>query len=105
VVTALAAAEAGLSPGDNGVVYACGPAPLLKAAALLARAQGWRCWVSLEEHMGCGYGVCKGCVVPVRDGSGTRNATCCFEGPVFDAAILPGLHEPAMVPGNAGEPA
>ncbi|MBK6734868.1 MAG: dihydroorotate dehydrogenase electron transfer subunit [bacterium] len=102
VVTALAAAEAGLAPGDNGVVYACGPAPLLKAAARLARAQGWRCWVSLEEHMGCGYGVCKGCVVPVREGNGIRNATCCFEGPVFDAANLPDLGDPSVLPGTAG---
>ena len=42
--------------------------------------------------MGCGYGVCKGCVVPVRtDGparDGWRNATCCEEGPVFPAARI-----------------
>ncbi len=65
------------------VVLACGPIPLLKAAAELAQARGWSCQVSLEEHMGCGYGACKGCVVPVRDAGQVRNATCCQEGPVF----------------------
>ena len=71
-------------------VLACGPTPLLKAAAALARERGWRCHVSLEEHMGCGYGVCKGCVVPVLTDRepGWRNATSCEEGPVFDAAQL-----------------
>ena len=65
------------------VVLACGPIPLLRAAAELAQARGWECQVSLEEHMGCGYGACKGCVVPVHDAGRVRNATCCQEGPVF----------------------
>ncbi len=86
VVTTLVP-EAGELPATSPVVVlACGPLPLLRAAAALARARGWRCLVSLEEHMGCGYGVCKGCVVRVADGAGERNATCCHDGPVFDAA-------------------
>ncbi|MBK7187589.1 MAG: hypothetical protein IPH86_02605 [bacterium] len=36
--------------------------------------------------------------MPVRDGNGTRNATCCFEGPVFDAANLPDLGDPSALP-------
>ena len=76
-------------PGPR-LVLACGPTPLLRAAATLARERGWPCHVSLEEHMGCGYGVCKGCVVPVLDDgpAGWRNAPSCTEGPVFDAADL-----------------
>lgn len=70
------------------VVLACGPIPLLKAAADLAAARGWDCQVSLEEHMGCGYGACKGCVVPVREADTLRNATCCQEGPVFPGEII-----------------
>lgn len=70
-------------------ILACGPIPLLKAVADLASRRQWDCLVSLEEHMGCGYGACKGCVVPVLDpaanGQGWRNATCCQEGPVFRA--------------------
>lgn len=70
------------------MLLACGPTPLLRAAADLAARRGWTCRLSLEEHMGCGYGVCKGCVVPVHDAGaegGWRNATCCDEGPVFRA--------------------
>jgi dihydroorotate dehydrogenase electron transfer subunit len=97
VVTALAEADPDLPAGDPATVYACGPVPLLRAAAELARRRGWPCWVSLEAHMGCGYGVCKGCVVRVTDEGQTRNATCCFEGPVFDAARLPDLTA-ALIP-------
>jgi dihydroorotate dehydrogenase electron transfer subunit len=91
VVTSLVADDAELPDGPRVVTLACGPWPLLRAAAALARRRGWRCWVSLEEHMGCGYGVCKGCVVRVADGGHERNATCCQDGPVFDAERLPGL--------------
>ncbi|HOX24940.1 MAG TPA: hypothetical protein PLL30_04145 [Candidatus Krumholzibacteria bacterium] len=91
LVTELALACVG-EPGDATprLVLACGPTPLLRAAARLARERGWPCRVSLEEHMGCGYGVCKGCVVPVRDPGppGWRHATSCTEGPVFDAALI-----------------
>jgi dihydroorotate dehydrogenase electron transfer subunit len=92
LVTELAAARKDLQDGRNRMVLACGPTPLLKAAARFAEERSWDCWLSLEEHMGCGYGVCKGCVVPVHDpGKGPdalRNATCCEEGPVFNAAVL-----------------
>ncbi len=83
-----------ISPDDDTVrqVMTCGPIPLLRAVAELARSRGWSCRVSLEEHMGCGYGACKGCVVPVLDpaagSDGWRNATCCQEGPVFKAESI-----------------
>ncbi|RKZ16613.1 hypothetical protein DRQ50_05915 [bacterium] len=103
-VTALGADRVAGVKGP-GLVLACGPVPLLKAARDLARDIAWECWLSLEEHMGCGYGVCKGCVVPVRvdgpDDRTWRNATCCDEGPVFAAAdiaweryALPSVPEP-----------
>jgi dihydroorotate dehydrogenase electron transfer subunit len=92
VVTDLAASDRDLQDGVRRLVLACGPTPLLKAAARLAADRRWPCWLSLEEHMGCGYGVCKGCMVPVRDPArgprGRRHATCCEEGPVFNAADL-----------------
>ncbi len=92
LVTELAAADKDLEDGRNRMVLACGPTPLLKAAARFAEERSWECWLSLEEHMGCGYGVCKGCVVPVHDPDkgpdALRNATCCEEGPVFNAAVL-----------------
>lgn len=85
LVTACAAEHPLLRGKRPRVVLSCGPLPMLRAVAALAAERGWPCHVSLEEHMGCGYGACKGCVVPVRqpDGAGSRNATCCEEGPVF----------------------
>ena len=92
LVTEAAAGCEALRSVKAGTVLACGPTPLLKAAARFAQDRGWACWLSLEEHMGCGYGVCKGCVVHVHDldkgPDALRNATCCDEGPVFNAADL-----------------
>ena len=92
LVTDLAAAREDFQDGRPRMVLACGPIPLLKTVARFAEARDWICWLSLEEHMGCGYGVCKGCVVPVRDPvrgrDARRNATCCDEGPVFNAVDL-----------------
>lgn len=92
LVTELVASDLDLQDDVSFMVLACGPTPLLKAAARLADSRRWSCWLSLEEHMGCGYGVCKGCVVPVHDPAlgpdRRRNATCCEEGPVFNAVDL-----------------
>ncbi len=87
LVTELVAQYPALQDDRPRVLMSCGPIPLLKAVAALAKERHWDCHVSLEEHMGCGYGACKGCVVPVQDlgPAGWRNATCCEEGPVFEA--------------------
>jgi dihydroorotate dehydrogenase electron transfer subunit len=70
-------------------LYACGPTPMLKAVGRLATEGGIRCDLSLEAPMACGFGVCLGCVVPVRapDGS-TRYDRVCVEGPVMRAERL-----------------
>jgi dihydroorotate dehydrogenase electron transfer subunit len=67
------------------LVQACGPLPMLRAAFALATSRQWSCLVSVEEHMGCGYGVCRGCVVPERDGG---HLTACQDGPVLDASTV-----------------
>jgi dihydroorotate dehydrogenase electron transfer subunit len=71
-------------------IYACGPTPMLKAVALIARANGISCQVSLEEHMACGVGVCLGCPVKVKtqyakDGAQYDYKMVCKDGPVFNA--------------------
>jgi dihydroorotate dehydrogenase electron transfer subunit len=75
-------------PVDAGTtVHACGPNPML--AALARTLRGWAeppmlAEVSLEAPMGCGYGTCLGCAVPVRDEGGVpRWALCCRQGPVM----------------------
>lgn len=77
------------SIGKVDRIYACGPVPMLRAAAKLAEELGVECQVSLEERMACGFGACMGCVVPVRDGKGgTVFRRVCHDGPVFDAKDL-----------------
>jgi dihydroorotate dehydrogenase electron transfer subunit len=67
-------------------VYACGPNPMLAATAATLRdlAAPRVCEVSLEAPMGCGFGTCLGCTLPVRAAGGTTAwALCCREGPVM----------------------
>lgn len=68
-----------------GVIYACGPMPMLAAVAGIAREHRVPCQVAVEESMACGVGVCMTCVVPYRRKDGIRNLRACVEGPVFDA--------------------
>ena len=63
---------------DADLVLACGPNPMLAAAA-----ERWPdAQVAVETYMGCGTGVCLGCAVPLRRGGYDR---ACTEGPVYRA--------------------
>lgn len=66
-------------------LFACGPTPMLAAAAQIARRYGVPCQVSLEEFMACGVGGCAGCTVRVRTPEGDAMKRVCVDGPVFDA--------------------
>ena len=72
--------------GREIAIYACGPWPMLKAVAAIARAADRPCQVSVEERMGCGIGVCNSCAVEVvlPDGS-IGHKKLCVDGPVLDA--------------------
>ncbi len=69
-------------------VFACGPRPMLRAAAKLARARGVPCQVSMEERMACGIGACLGCAVRLRGKNGETYGMVCRDGPVFDASAV-----------------
>jgi len=72
-------------------VFACGPHPMLRAVADLAREFALPCQVSLEEFMACAVGGCAGCVVEVQTDQGPAMKRVCVDGPVFDAAtVFPG---------------
>jgi dihydroorotate dehydrogenase electron transfer subunit len=66
-------------------IYACGPTPMLKAVAGLARRYGVPAQVSLEEFMACAVGGCAGCAVPVLIDGALAMKRVCVDGPVFDA--------------------
>ena len=52
------------------------------------------CEICLESMMGCGFGICFGCVAPIRKDTDSEfiNRRICWEGPVFDSRLLcPGI--------------
>lgn len=65
-------------------VYSCGPLPMMKIIAEIARANNVDCEVSLENTMACGIGACLCCVTETVNG----NKCVCTEGPVFNIKHL-----------------
>jgi len=61
------------------VIYTCGSKRLTKHIRNLQEKYNFLAFVSLEEHMSCGIGACKGCVRKTKDGY----KRVCKEGPVF----------------------
>ena len=66
-------------------LFACGPTGMLKAVGQLAAQFDLPAELSLDEHMGCGVGVCLTCVIPIKTGEGWEYQRSCTEGPVFDS--------------------
>lgn len=70
-----------LTGGNIAHIACCGPMPMMRAVAALARRQGIDCEVSLENLMACGMGACLCCVEDTADAG---NVCVCTEGPVFN---------------------
>lgn len=78
---------------EETLVIACGPSVMLKATARWAAECGLDCLVLMEEMMGCGYGVCRSCVVPGWTDANEAirqptNITTCRHGPLLDARLV-----------------
>ena len=56
--------------------FSCGPLPMLRALTQSLDIAGQ---ISLEERMGCGFGICMGCSIQTVSGA----KRVCKEGPVF----------------------
>jgi dihydroorotate dehydrogenase electron transfer subunit len=66
---------------ENGVLYCCGPSPMLRACHEFAEKYNLECYVIMEQVMACGVGACMGCTITVKKEPGY--ARVCTEGPVF----------------------
>ena len=89
VTAPLDSALAALARTADVRLYACGPTPMMRAVAELARLHRRRCDVSLEQVMGCGLGGCYSCVVLTRAADGSAHfVRSCIDGPVFDATRI-----------------
>jgi len=69
---------------DFDYIYTCGPDPMMKAIAKIAKSKNIICEASLENMMACGIGACLCCVTPTVSG----NQCVCTEGPVFNTKDL-----------------
>ncbi len=70
------------------ILYACGPAPMLRALKEYAAEHEMECWISMEERMACGIGACLSCVCQTTDvdaHTNVMNRRVCRDGPVFNA--------------------
>lgn len=76
--------ELGRFDRDKTLCFVCGPHGLMKACAQLMAEAGFACHVSMEETMGCGIGICLGCVVPTQEGY----RTTCTSGPVMPGETI-----------------
>ncbi len=72
-------------------IYACGPEPMLRAIKEFSASNNVPAELSVESYMGCGVGLCQGCVLP-RDGvTGSQNTyhekytLVCKDGPIYNA--------------------
>ena len=73
-------------------ILACGPREMLWAVARIAEPYAIECYLSVEEQMACGIGVCLGCAIPARS---RPFRYACSDGPVFLASDL-------VIPSAAG---
>lgn len=70
-----------IDANEYDYVCCCGPQPLMRIIADMAKKAGIYCQVSMERRMACGVGACLSCVIDTTSGK----QRCCVDGPVFDA--------------------
>ena len=81
-------APKGSRPFD--AAYSCGSNRLARGMQELGKEYGFPAYVSLEQHMACGIGACKGCVCTAKnpESGSTYFPRVCKEGPVFDVDAI-----------------
>lgn len=78
--------------GDrNAAIYTCGPWVMMKRVGEIAAQYRTPCFASLEAPMGCGFGVCVGCVVAMKEAdpkSYQAYKRVCIDGSIFPAETI-----------------
>jgi dihydroorotate dehydrogenase electron transfer subunit len=88
-VTDLLARHLGSGRCPKGtVIHACGPRPMFRSITEIARKHRTPAYLSWEESMACGLGICLTCSCPVVEGEALRMVRTCVEGPVFEASQI-----------------
>jgi dihydroorotate dehydrogenase electron transfer subunit len=75
----------------NTAIYTCGPWVMMRRVAEIAARGETPCFASLEAPMGCGFGVCVGCVVAMKEADPKSYAAykrVCIDGSIFPAETI-----------------
>lgn len=75
--------ESELSKKKYDIIYTCGPMPMVKSVAQIAKDRDIKCQVSLEQRMGCGIGACLVCACKTGTNDDWKYSHVCKDGPVF----------------------
>ncbi len=70
----------------DAVLMCVGPLPMMNACGKWATEHGLKCFVSMEQRMACGIGICLVCVCKLKseaNGEEFKHVRCCKDGPVF----------------------
>jgi dihydroorotate dehydrogenase electron transfer subunit len=79
------------SDNDKAAIYTCGPWVMMKRVAEIAGQFKLPCFASLEAPMGCGFGVCVGCVVAMKEADPKSYGAykrVCIDGSIFPAETV-----------------
>lgn len=67
---------------ENIKIFACGPNAMLKSLKYFCEENNIRCEASLESAMACGFGICQGCPIEMKDQDNYN--LICKDGPIFN---------------------
>ncbi len=70
----------------DSTVMCVGPLPMMKAVGNWATSHGLKAYVSMEQRMACGIGICLVCICKIKaekEGQEFDHKRCCKDGPVF----------------------
>lgn len=72
---------------DADAFFICGPTGMMKAVHEVIPVE--KSYYFLEETMGCGVGICVGCVVSIQNEKNeVKRVRSCMEGPIFKGSVL-----------------
>ena len=79
---------------NNPEVFACGPEPMLKAVQSYVTGHNIPAQLAVESYMGCGVGICQGCVISRQNNCQKEHSyhekysLVCIDGPVYNAGDI-----------------
>lgn len=84
--------EKNIKQNKFSVIFGSGPYLMLKQLALISTKTGIPAYLSLENRMFCGTGVCQGCVIETVHGF----KKVCSDGPVFKSDEISWTNKPPV---------